>query len=118
MKDPYTDPDYAHLSRDQRIRLALARAHNITAGMPWWYLSFADEGQFLGACLVQAPDALAAPARAHVLGINPGGQCMILEVTEIDKSPFTPEHRNRLLSKEELVNKFGGKTIGELEDRS
>lgn len=50
-----------------------------------WWLSFCDPykpagSQFLGACLVRAPDMIAAITRAHALGINPGGEVQGLEV--------------------------------------
>ena len=86
-------------------------------GVEWWYLSFADERGFLGACIVEADPALAVPdrpgapgggshpitcaiRRAHQLKINPGGQ-----VAGIPLPPGRlPEVRllNRLLTREEV----------------
>lgn len=42
--------------------------------MSWFYLSFASEEGFLGACYVQGDDLLHAVKRAWVVGANPGGQ--------------------------------------------
>jgi len=45
-----------------------------------WWLSFADPKkpkgkQFLGACIVQALTFMEALQVAHILKINPGGEC-------------------------------------------
>ena len=69
----------------------------------WWYLSFADEGGFLGACVLRAPGMATAIQRSHQLGINPGGQ-----VAGFDLGPELPPAvagigiTDRLLSKAEL----------------
>jgi hypothetical protein len=51
------------------------------------WLSFADadlpEGQqFLGAAIIKASNFVEAVKVAHILGINPGGEVMSLEVPE------------------------------------
>lgn len=50
-----------------------------TADECWWWLSFANPSaargrQFRGVCVVRGSDLVTAAERAHVLGINPGGQ--------------------------------------------
>lgn len=80
----------------------------------WWWLSFVDPeqsappeeqvpggGGFLGVCIVQAPNEVAAVSEAHARGCNPGGAVAMY--------PIPPEHlpdkewRNRLLSKDEAL---------------
>lgn len=73
-----------------------------------FYLSFASEEGWLGACIVEEGTALAAIARTHLLGINPGGQIEIFEVTGELIADFPPSVRNRLINtREELENLFG-----------
>jgi len=69
--------------------------------------TFAIPNEFLGACIVEATDSIHAVLETHNLGINPGGECVIV--------PFPPEHewddkvrafvatRDKLLSKEDLL---------------
>jgi hypothetical protein len=71
---------------------------------PWWYISFADETGFLGACQVQADSELGAAARANELGISPGGQYLICgplpgEVVRAGGMPV-----NKLLTAAEIEN--------------
>ena len=95
-----------------------------------FWLSFADPDrppgqQFLGVCLVDVDDAdallakadllqrfpqhragaewiAAATRKAHVLGINPGGQVMSAELAP-DEPLLARAPRNRLLSRDELA---------------
>lgn len=71
------------------------------AGNPpiWWWLSFADDDGFRGACLVKAGGMLSAVAESHRLRINPGGQVLAVAVPSgVDiPSAFV----NRLLDKAE-----------------
>lgn len=71
----------------------------------WFWLSFTDAtrsvgDQFLGVTIVSGPTLVDAVTNSHVLGVNPGGAIMSLEIP--------PEHvpteifRNRLLSRSEL----------------
>ena len=76
--------------------------------MPWFYLSFASETAFLGACIVEAPDATLAPLVAHSHDCNPGGEVMILQAPEDGPGPFAPY---KLMTREELGK---GATLGEL----
>lgn len=42
----------------------------------WWYLSFVDDSRgFLGAVIIKARGFVSATAWAHLLLINPGGEC-------------------------------------------
>lgn len=50
-----------------------------------WWLSFADEDKpkgegFLGVCIVRASHIVEAANVAHELGINPGGQCLGMQL--------------------------------------
>ena len=81
----------------------------------WFYISFSDESDFLGAAFVQARTKPAAIRRARFLGIHPGRA-----VTDILCLPIPPEDlyrvpekmRSRLLNERE-VRKLGGKRVGE-----
>lgn len=97
---------YEGLSVDSKIALAKARAANVQPSDPWFYISFSGEHDFNGGCVVQAPDAIAAVARTHALGINPGGEALIVEIG--DAEIFEDQDRNRLLSKRELIERFDG----------
>jgi hypothetical protein len=76
----------------------------------WFYLSFADDEGFRGACVVEALDELDAVLVAHEHGINPGGEVMLLPTPGNVPGPL-PTYR--LLSRAELGE---GKTLGELQD--
>lgn len=66
--------------------------------MAWYYLSFAGEEGFRGACIVEAIESMNAVAVATRLGINPGGEVVIV------KAPAgpCPLPVNRLLTKADL----------------
>jgi hypothetical protein len=89
------------MARDKRD--GEGRVHHRDGGMTFWWLSFCDphkpEGsQFLGACIVEAPAMeLAAPA-AWLLGCNPGGEVMIVEVEIMPP----PEFVGRLMDRAEI----------------
>lgn len=76
----------------------LAKEANEPEG--WWWLSFAAEDGFRGACVVRARGFLGATMIAHMLGISPGG-----EVKSLGPAPahFEPEAgwANRLLTRAE-----------------
>ena len=65
-----------------------------------WYLSYADEKNFLGACYILAFGPLSAAMRSRAEGLSPGGQVMMVEVPK----EHYPEHKywNRLLTKEDV----------------
>ena len=70
---------------------------------PWWWLTFADEVGFLGACLIQSPTFNLAVSKAHALWINPGGSVQGWRIANADVVRF---HRgivpDKLLSREEI----------------
>lgn len=72
--------------------------------MTYWYLSFATETEALGATVVQADNIDDAIAEATRLGINPGGEVMILELQDdaIEREPDIPKLLNTLLTPKEL----------------
>jgi hypothetical protein len=69
----------------------------------WWYLSFAGVEGFRGGTYVRAFGEAFAVARATDLGINPGGEVMIVgPLTEATMGAVPAWKRERLLSSEEL----------------
>jgi hypothetical protein len=66
--------------------------------MKWYWLSFAnpDTGENLGCCNVEAETEFLAVKKTHILGINPGGEVMIVPM---DKPELIPD---KLVSKTEL----------------
>ena len=64
-----------------------------------WWLAFAGKEGARGVVIIRAPGAVTAAARAHELGINPGGQ--------VESFPFPEEPpagmSDRLLGEAELV---------------
>lgn len=68
----------------------------------WFWLSFADPTrpageQFLGACIVEAPDPISAVQMSWALGCNPGGEVKFAVL------PMAPpeDKRGRLLGPDE-----------------
>jgi hypothetical protein len=70
-----------------------------------YYLSFADDdaGGFLGAAIVEARGPTLAVMRSNSLGINPGGEILVVAVP----MPVLPELMDRLLNKAEIAAAFG-----------
>lgn len=75
-------------------------------GMPYYWLSFADDERFRGAAIVEAPHLWAALPEANRRGLNPGGECLAMEIP--------PEHveearvyRNRLITDGRELARFG-----------
>jgi hypothetical protein len=64
-----------------------------------YWLSFADESGNLGGCFVRANSPLEAVERAHELGINPGGEVMIL-----GPGPEATMEYDRLFQKDEVAD--------------
>jgi hypothetical protein len=106
--------EYQSLSAEGKIALAKAKARHVSPTDPWWYLSFADDPGFLGACIVQAQDQLAAVSVAHNLRINPGGQVLMLPMNDTLLAEYPMADRNRLLTAQEL-RLHGAKSHGEWE---
>jgi hypothetical protein len=61
-----------------KITKAEYARRNTEGSMTWFYLSFASETGFLGACIVEAEDALNAVQVATACSLNPGGAVAIL----------------------------------------
>lgn len=74
--------------------------------MSVWWLSFANDGGFLGGALVRGDTFPHAIAEAHRLGINPGGEVQGVELPGDDEPP--DHEMNRLYSKAELESELGG----------
>ena len=68
----------------------------------WWYLSFADDSGFLGGCIVNALGPTDAVLQAHKMGINPGGE--VLSILIPDGAPLEDGWKNKLLSKQDMIN--------------
>lgn len=64
----------------------------------WWWLSFADESGFLGACIVCGAGMMEATIIARGLGCNPGGEVLGEELENLPPD----EYRERLLSREDI----------------
>lgn len=77
-----------------------------------WMLSFCDTEkpvgeQFLGGCIVDADDELAAMRVAWERGCNPGGEVAFMDVDDGIASRLTFDldpYMNRLLTKAEIEN--------------
>lgn len=63
--------------------------------MKWW-LSFADDSGFRGACIVSAPSFMLAHTAASMHGCNPGGEMRGWELPE--DAEIGERWMNRLLS--------------------
>jgi hypothetical protein len=70
--------------------------------MDWWWLSFSGEPGFLGVCIVQGNDIGEAVIRAHVLGINPGGEVRGFPIPKSELHRFKLEACERLLNVADL----------------
>lgn len=78
-----------------------------TSETGWWYLSFADPNrptgtQFLGGLYIDAPSLPDALTKSHLLGLNPGGEVMFVEMPMEFFENVPEDMRLRLLSREEL----------------
>jgi hypothetical protein len=82
--------------------------------MGLWYISFATDKACLGCTFVDGSDAEDALANATRLGINPGGEAVMLELpsnygkTEPSKSELAA-FKNRLVLEEEILARGGKK---------
>ena len=76
----------------------------------WWWLSFADDDGFRGAVLTRARGFTSAVQKTHDLGINPGGECRGWDLPDdvIAEHPGPTRYADRLLSKQDIDEKFGG----------
>jgi hypothetical protein len=81
--------------------------------MALWYLSFAAGGRCLGITVVAADDAKGAVKASWRLGLNPGGEIMIIRVPpDRETIPEIVSYLNRLVPAEEVLA-GGGMTVGE-----
>jgi hypothetical protein len=81
-----------------------------------WYLSWADAKGWLGGAFITGYGPITARLRARAFGINPGGECLLIELP-IEAAPAM-EWRNRLLNREEmLIVDPESTSIGEMEKR-
>lgn len=85
-----------------RIACAAVVGHQLVSAM--MYLSFCDldkpKGtQFLGVCIVDADNIIAAVTLAHILGINPGGEVVGVEFHR----PIPDKYMNVLMDKDAIL---------------
>lgn len=83
---------------DKRRNELLAKESHEPVG--WWWLSFADDDGFRGACIVKAHGFLTAVMLTHALNINPGGECKGVGPVPIEAN-VQPGWENRLLNREQ-----------------
>lgn len=79
----------------------------------WYYLSFADDGGFLGGVIVGSCGFLTAIQRATELGINPGGEVMCTPIPRKDLCRVPPDLRNQLLPQDKVRNRLEGRGMGD-----
>lgn len=98
----------------QRINKLLAE--EAKEPLRWWYLSYAKEEGFQGAIIIQAHGMVEACYLSKHRNISPGGEVWCHPIP--DEHLPAPEHRNRLLTKAELDEIFGGQlmTTAEIEE--
>ncbi len=85
--------------------------------MKTYWISFANE-QNLGCCIIDAESEEGAYTKANELGLNPGGEVLVLQIdtTTLDGlAEIGRWGKNRLISKEELIND-GYKTLPDMDD--
>lgn len=75
-----------------------------------WYLSFADDEGFRGAVVVLGRDLVDAVERSHILGINPGGQVLGVNITDISQCNLPMD---RLLSPQDIGE---GKKLSDMDN--
>jgi hypothetical protein len=90
-----TDPEF-----NERVLSVFAEEINEPHG--WWYLSFAGNEGFRGACIVEARGVLSAVARCHQLGINPHGEVLGIPISSDQLHRIPSDSRNILLTQERL----------------
>lgn len=100
-----------------RDRVAMLAAEEAATPKRLFYLSYASETEFLGAIIIETRGMTTAMMETHALGINPGGECMGIEIPPENYPP--KECWNRLLSREEVERYMGpGQYIGEYEEEA
>lgn len=73
-------------------------------GIHWWYVSFADEQQFLGGCIVEAkhPSEAVKICRGLNLGLPADADSVSIPIVNLATLP-DERWRNRLLSKDDMM---------------
>lgn len=100
---PWDHPNMTE--REFRNRTDEILTREMDAGeFAWYYLSFADEEQFLGGLYIQAFGVLSATTTAAVTGMNPGGEVAAWgPIPDWQMDLHVPEEkRMRLLTKDEI----------------
>ena len=83
--------------------LRVERAREIAAGEErWHYISFANDGGFLGGLLIRGYGTTDALARSWEQGLNPG-DCEAQIFRLMAEAPVPDDLANRLLSKDEVL---------------
>jgi hypothetical protein len=82
-----------------RERVRQLKEQSANEALVWWCLSFADDVEWLGACIVQARGFIGAVSLSHERGCNPGGE---VQATVLESEP-PKDKQYRLLSKEEVA---------------
>jgi hypothetical protein len=72
------------------------------AKLTTWWLSFAGEEGFRGACIVEAPSFLLAHMVANFAGANPGGEMRGHEIDPVSARLIPEKWKNRLLSRQDI----------------
>lgn len=75
----------------------------------YWWLSFADDSGFLGACIVYGDDAIDAVRMSHDAKCNPGGEVLILRLGDFATTTdmLGEFEMNRLYSLREIEARGG-----------
>lgn len=97
-------------------RLDLAGVADMTDPQPpIWYLSFAGDDGWLGCCHIEAPSFLLAVTASHLLGCNPGGEVVGLElpreILAAERGAKIHQVLGQLLDREAMEALFGPMTL-------
>ena len=82
-------------------RVQKLRHEELDQPLKWLYVSFADDAGFRGGVFVQAQGVLDAHTKISLLGINPGGEMLTIEIPP-DATLPKKKYRNVLLDKATL----------------
>lgn len=91
--------------RTWKARVAKIQAEEAQKPVKWWYLSFAGEEGFRGGLFLKGRGFADCIRESHNLGLNPGGEVMIMEVPKRNGLPAA-NYRYKLLDKKELQAAF------------
>lgn len=98
--------DHPHLTEEQwNTRVAEVEAEERNLPEAWHWMSFAEDGP-LGVVVLQARGILHATRKTSQLGINPGGEIMLMKFdTPMSErmEALLLQHRDRLLTKDEAM---------------